>query len=162
MLANSFLMLRLTLYFFVWLQIGLLVSLNAFHFLQELTFKDRYYHEHCFRCFRCDRSLSNASFTSHEDVLLCNDCYCNEFSSKCVSCNKIVMPGREFMNRLIVILNLCFLQVLAGMKGWWCEGVKAQRDGCFALLQRVYVFRLFWILWLVGCSSCLKIFGLLS
>lgn len=61
---------------------------------QELFYEDRHYHEHCFRCFRCDRSLADEPFTSQEDALLCNDCYCNEFSSKCVACDKIVMPGK--------------------------------------------------------------------
>lgn len=60
---------------------------------QELFYEDRHYHEHCFRCFRCDRSLADEPFTSQDDALLCNDCYCNEFSSKCVACDKIVMPG---------------------------------------------------------------------
>lgn len=61
---------------------------------QELFYEDRHYHEHCFRCFRCDRSLADEPFTSQDEALLCNDCYCNEFSSKCVACDKIVMPGK--------------------------------------------------------------------
>ncbi|KAF5905813.1 four and a half LIM domains protein 3-like [Clarias magur] len=63
------------------------------HDARELFYEDRHYHEHCFRCFRCDRSLADEPFTSQEDSLLCNDCYCNEFSSKCVACDKTVMPG---------------------------------------------------------------------
>ena len=63
--------------------------------LQELFYEDRHYHEHCFRCFRCDRSLADEPFTSQEEALLCNDCYCNEFSSKCVACDKTVMPGTQ-------------------------------------------------------------------
>ncbi|CAB1429077.1 unnamed protein product [Pleuronectes platessa] len=62
------------------------------HDARELFYEDRHYHEHCFRCFRCDRSLADEPFTSQDDALLCNDCYCNEFSSKCVACDKIVMP----------------------------------------------------------------------
>ncbi len=61
--------------------------------IQELFYEDRHYHEHCFRCFRCDHSLADEPFTSQDDALLCNDCYCNEFSSKCVACDKTVMPG---------------------------------------------------------------------
>uniref|UniRef100_G3PKF3 Four and a half LIM domains protein 3 n=2 Tax=Gasterosteus aculeatus aculeatus TaxID=481459 RepID=G3PKF3_GASAC len=63
------------------------------HDARELFYEDRHYHEHCFRCFRCDRSLADEPFTSQDDALLCNDCYCNEFSSKCVACDKVVMPG---------------------------------------------------------------------
>ncbi|KAJ8289534.1 hypothetical protein GJAV_G00002400 [Gymnothorax javanicus] len=63
------------------------------HDSRELFYEERHYHEHCFRCFRCDRSLADEPFTSQEEALLCNDCYCNEFSSKCVACDKTVMPG---------------------------------------------------------------------
>ncbi|KAF3839394.1 hypothetical protein F7725_018111 [Dissostichus mawsoni] len=63
------------------------------HDARELFYEDRHYHEHCFRCFRCDHSLADEPFTSQDDELLCNDCYCNEFSSKCVACDKVVMPG---------------------------------------------------------------------
>lgn len=61
---------------------------------QELYYEDRHYHEHCFRCFRCDRSLADEPFTCQDEELLCNDCYCSEFSSKCIACEKTVMPGR--------------------------------------------------------------------
>lgn len=64
-------------------------------FLQELFYEDRHYHAHCFRCFRCDRSLADEPFTSQGDALVCSDCYCNEFSSKCAACDKIVMPGSD-------------------------------------------------------------------
>uniref|UniRef100_A0A4W3JER2 Four and a half LIM domains 3b n=1 Tax=Callorhinchus milii TaxID=7868 RepID=A0A4W3JER2_CALMI len=66
-----------------------LISLTC----QELFYEDRHYHEHCFRCYRCDRSLADEPFTCQEEELLCNDCYCSEFSSKCVACDKVVMPG---------------------------------------------------------------------
>uniref|UniRef100_A0A3Q3LQN0 Four and a half LIM domains 3b n=1 Tax=Mastacembelus armatus TaxID=205130 RepID=A0A3Q3LQN0_9TELE len=57
----------------------------------ELFYENRYYHEHCFRCFRCDRSLADEPFTSQEEALVCSDCYCNEFSSKCVACDKTAL-----------------------------------------------------------------------
>ncbi|MEE6484010.1 hypothetical protein FKM82_013723 [Ascaphus truei] len=63
------------------------------HDARELYYEDRHYHEHCFRCFRCDHSLADEPFTCQDEELLCNDCYCSEFSSKCVSCDKTVMPG---------------------------------------------------------------------
>ncbi|NXC20187.1 FHL3 protein, partial [Corythaeola cristata] len=63
------------------------------HDCRELYYEDRHYHEHCFRCFRCDRSLADEPFTCQGEELLCNDCYCNEFSSKCIACEKTVMPG---------------------------------------------------------------------
>lgn len=60
---------------------------------QELYYEDRHYHEGCFRCFRCDRSLADEPFTCQGEELLCNDCYCREFSSQCVACQQVVMPG---------------------------------------------------------------------
>uniref|UniRef100_A0A8C3MD10 Four and a half LIM domains protein 3 n=1 Tax=Geospiza parvula TaxID=87175 RepID=A0A8C3MD10_GEOPR len=63
------------------------------HDCRELYYEDRHYHEHCFRCFRCDRSLADEPFTCQGKELLCNDCYCSEFSSKCIACEKTVMPG---------------------------------------------------------------------
>ncbi|XP_028819714.1 four and a half LIM domains protein 3-like isoform X1 [Denticeps clupeoides] len=63
------------------------------HNSRELFYDDRYYHEQCFRCVRCDRSLAEEPFTCQDEALLCNDCYCNEFSSKCVACDRTIMPG---------------------------------------------------------------------
>lgn len=75
-------------------------------FFQELFYENRHYHEHCFRCFRCDRSLADEPFTSQDDGLVCSDCYCNEFSSKCVACDKTVMPGRDSAGRLYRVFLL--------------------------------------------------------
>uniref|UniRef100_A0A670K1I6 Four and a half LIM domains protein 3 n=1 Tax=Podarcis muralis TaxID=64176 RepID=A0A670K1I6_PODMU len=63
------------------------------HDCRELYYEDRHYHEGCFRCFRCDRSLADEPFTCQGQELLCNDCYCREFSSQCVACQQVVMPG---------------------------------------------------------------------
>lgn len=66
---------------------------------QELYYEDRHYHESCFRCFRCDRSLADEPFTCQGQELLCNGCYCREFSSQCVACQQVVMPGALMMPR---------------------------------------------------------------
>lgn len=67
------------------------------HNAKELFYEDRFYHEHCFRCSRCERSLADEPFTSQDLGLVCSDCYCNDFSSKCVSCDKTVMPGSRML-----------------------------------------------------------------
>lgn len=87
-----------------------MVSFKMLLFLgrcQELFYEDRHYHEHCFRCFRCDRSLADEPFTSQDEALLCNDCYCNEFSSKCVACDKIVMPGEGLQQHIWLFKDHC-------------------------------------------------------
>nr|XP_033812027.1 four and a half LIM domains protein 3 isoform X1 [Geotrypetes seraphini]XP_033812029.1 four and a half LIM domains protein 3 isoform X1 [Geotrypetes seraphini] len=84
------------------------------HDARELYYEDRHYHEHCFRCFRCDRSLADEPFTCQGDELLCNDCYCNEYSSKCIYCEKTVMPGtrhatgafRHVNKTLLIVFNI--------------------------------------------------------
>ncbi|KAL2295969.1 hypothetical protein Nmel_017499 [Mimus melanotis] len=70
------------------------------HDCRELYYEDRHYHEHCFRCFRCDRSLADEPFTCQGKELLCNDCYCSEFSSKCIACEKTVMPDAGYVRHL--------------------------------------------------------------
>lgn len=61
--------------------------------LQELFYEDRHFHEGCFRCCRCQRSLADEPFTCQDSELLCNDCYCSAFSSQCSACGETVMPG---------------------------------------------------------------------
>lgn len=63
--------------------------------LQDLSYKDRHWHEACFQCFRCKSSLVDKPFAAKEDQLLCTDCYSHEYSSKCQECKKTIMPGRE-------------------------------------------------------------------
>lgn len=60
---------------------------------QELFYEDRHFHEGCFRCCRCQRSLADEPFTCQDSELLCNDCYCSAFSSQCSACGETVMPG---------------------------------------------------------------------
>lgn len=74
---------------------------------QELFYDNRHYHETCFRCFRCDRSLADEPFTNQDDGLVCSDCYCNEFSAKCAACDKTVMPGGWHVGDMWVTAPLC-------------------------------------------------------
>ncbi|XP_035283798.1 four and a half LIM domains protein 3-like [Anguilla anguilla] len=63
------------------------------HNARELCYDDRHYHEQCLRCSRCGRSLADERFTRHGTALLCNACFCSEFSSTCVACSKTIQPG---------------------------------------------------------------------
>lgn len=60
---------------------------------KELFYEDRHFHEGCFRCCRCQRSLADEPFTCQDSELLCNECYCTAFSSQCSACGETVMPG---------------------------------------------------------------------
>ena len=63
--------------------------------LQDLSYKDRHWHEGCFHCSRCGNSLVDKPFAAKEEQLLCTDCYSNEYSSKCQECKKTIMPGQN-------------------------------------------------------------------
>ncbi|XP_043852777.1 four and a half LIM domains protein 3 isoform X1 [Dromiciops gliroides] len=63
------------------------------HDSRELFYEDRHYHEGCFRCCRCEKSLADEPFTCQDNELLCNECYCSAFSSQCSACGETVMPG---------------------------------------------------------------------
>ena len=63
--------------------------------LQDLSYKDRHWHEACFHCSRCKSSLVDKPFAAKEDQLLCMDCYSHQYSSKCQECKETIMPGQE-------------------------------------------------------------------
>ncbi|KAG9339424.1 hypothetical protein JZ751_023561 [Albula glossodonta] len=64
---------------------------------RDLSYKDRHWHEDCFHCFQCRRSLVDKPFSTKDEQLLCTECYSNEYSSKCHECKKIIMPGSKKM-----------------------------------------------------------------
>uniref|UniRef100_A0A4W6EFV7 Four and a half LIM domains 5 n=1 Tax=Lates calcarifer TaxID=8187 RepID=A0A4W6EFV7_LATCA len=60
---------------------------------KDLSYKDRHWHEQCFKCAKCSRSLVEKAFAAKDDLLLCTECYAHDYSSKCSTCKKTVMPG---------------------------------------------------------------------
>ncbi|KAG8444750.1 hypothetical protein GDO86_009791 [Hymenochirus boettgeri] len=64
---------------------------------KDLAYKDSHWHETCFRCDRCSHSLVEKPFAAKDELLLCIECYSNEYSSKCVGCKSSIMPGSRKM-----------------------------------------------------------------
>lgn len=64
---------------------------------KDLAYKGRHWHERCFRCAKCSRSLVEKPFAAKDEVLLCTECYSDEYSSKCFHCQKTIMPGSRKM-----------------------------------------------------------------
>uniref|UniRef100_A0A667XT55 Four and a half LIM domains 5 n=1 Tax=Myripristis murdjan TaxID=586833 RepID=A0A667XT55_9TELE len=60
---------------------------------KDLSYKDRHWHEQCFKCAKCSRSLVEKAFAAKDELLLCTECYSHEYSSKCTTCKKTIMPG---------------------------------------------------------------------
>uniref|UniRef100_A0A8C9F4E9 Four and a half LIM domains 5 n=1 Tax=Pavo cristatus TaxID=9049 RepID=A0A8C9F4E9_PAVCR len=63
-------------------------------FSKDLAYKGRHWHERCFKCTKCSRSLVEKPFAAKDELLLCTECYSNEYSSKCFHCQKTIMPGK--------------------------------------------------------------------
>ncbi|KAJ7405212.1 hypothetical protein BTVI_69706 [Pitangus sulphuratus] len=60
---------------------------------KDLAYKGRHWHERCFKCAKCSRSLVEKPFAAKDEVLLCTECYSDEYSSKCFHCQKTIMPA---------------------------------------------------------------------
>ncbi|TRY89336.1 hypothetical protein DNTS_003605 [Danionella cerebrum] len=55
---------------------------------KDLSYKDRHWHENCFKCGKCSRSLVDKPFAAKDELMLCTECYSHEYSSKCSTCKK--------------------------------------------------------------------------
>ncbi|KAK7893520.1 hypothetical protein WMY93_022672 [Mugilogobius chulae] len=64
---------------------------------KDLSYKDRHWHSECFLCAKCSRSLVEKPFATKDELLMCTDCYSNEYSAKCHACLKTIMPGSKKM-----------------------------------------------------------------
>ncbi|XP_053229016.1 four and a half LIM domains protein 1-like [Podarcis raffonei] len=73
---------------------------------KELHFKNRYWHENCFHCFKCSVSLVNEPFMLKEhNKVWCNKCTMDQ-APHCKGCQKPIVAGRTPLGCLA---PLCFL-----------------------------------------------------
>ncbi|XP_064026404.1 four and a half LIM domains protein 5 isoform X3 [Pogoniulus pusillus] len=64
----------------------------------DLSYKGHHWHERCFKCAKCCQSLVEKPFAAKDKVLLCTECYSDEYSSRCFHCQKTIMPGSRKMD----------------------------------------------------------------
>ncbi|XP_042303098.1 four and a half LIM domains protein 5 isoform X2 [Sceloporus undulatus] len=64
---------------------------------KDLAYKGLHWHEVCFKCAKCQKSLVEKPFAVKDELLLCTECYSNEYSSKCFHCKRTIMPGSRKM-----------------------------------------------------------------
>uniref|UniRef100_A0A8D0ATS8 LIM zinc-binding domain-containing protein n=1 Tax=Sander lucioperca TaxID=283035 RepID=A0A8D0ATS8_SANLU len=64
---------------------------------KDLSYKGRHWHSECFLCIKCSQSLVDRPFATKDELLMCVECYSSEYSSKCHSCLKTIMPGSKKM-----------------------------------------------------------------
>lgn len=67
--------------------------LTVYRPFQDLSYKDKHWHEACFLCNRCRVSLVDKQFGSKVDKIYCGNCYDAQFASRCDGCGEIFRAG---------------------------------------------------------------------
>ncbi|RCN48503.1 LIM domain protein [Ancylostoma caninum] len=62
---------------------------------EDLSYKDKHWHEHCFLCNMCKISLVDMPFGSKNDRIFCSNCYDQAFATRCDGCNEIFRAGLD-------------------------------------------------------------------
>ncbi|VDN18100.1 unnamed protein product [Dibothriocephalus latus] len=55
---------------------------------KDLSFQDKHWHEACFLCSQCQKSLSDKPFATKDNSIYCPDCYDEKFAARCDACGK--------------------------------------------------------------------------
>lgn len=63
--------------------------------MQDLSYKDKHWHEACFLCSKCRVSLVDKQFGSKADHIYCGNCYDAQFASRCDGCGEIFRAGES-------------------------------------------------------------------
>ncbi|CAH8617379.1 unnamed protein product [Heterobilharzia americana] len=79
---------------------------------KDLSFKERHWHEKCFKCSSCATSLADRPFATKEEQLYCSDCYDERFAARCDGCQGVFKAGmRKYEYRGQQWHEECFLCV---------------------------------------------------
>lgn len=62
--------------------------------LQDLSYKEKHWHEACFLCNKCRVSLVDKPFGSKAEKVYCAGCYDAAFASRCDGCNEVFRAGK--------------------------------------------------------------------
>ncbi|KAK7800457.1 hypothetical protein U0070_009047 [Myodes glareolus] len=68
---------------------------EAFIYTSEVHYKNRYWHDTCFRCAKCLHPLASETFVSKDGKILCNKCATREDSPRCKGCFKAIVAGDQ-------------------------------------------------------------------
>lgn len=74
-------------------------------FTQDLSYKDKHWHESCFLCSKCRVSLVDKQFGSKVEKIYCGNCYDTQFAARCDGCGDIFRAGKtnSSRNRRLVV-----------------------------------------------------------
>ncbi|XP_041354774.1 prickle planar cell polarity protein 3-A-like isoform X2 [Gigantopelta aegis] len=53
---------------------------------KDLSYKDRHWHEFCFKCVSCEKSLVDQPFAPKNNSIYCADCHDEQFAARCDGC----------------------------------------------------------------------------
>lgn len=56
---------------------------------QSVEYKNKVWHEDCFKCFECKQPIRTKSFLTKGDDIYCTSCHDTKFSKKCFHCKKV-------------------------------------------------------------------------
>ena len=73
--------------------------------MQDLSYKDKHWHEKCFKCCDCQKSLVDQPFASKNEKLYCADCHDNNFAARCDGCTDIFRAGQCFVIIWILVAH---------------------------------------------------------
>lgn len=62
---------------------------------QDLSYKDKHWHEACFLCFKCNLNLVDKQFGAKADKIYCGNCYDTQFASRCDGCGEVFRAGKQ-------------------------------------------------------------------
>lgn len=79
-----------------------LINLSCLLFTkQDLSYKDKHWHEACFLCQMCRISLVDKQFGSKTDKIYCGNCYDSQFASRCDGCAEVFRAGEFFSTNFV-------------------------------------------------------------
>ncbi|XP_078322633.1 prickle planar cell polarity protein 3-A-like isoform X2 [Crassostrea virginica] len=86
---------------------------------KDLSYKDRHWHEFCFKCCECQNSLVDQPFAPKNDNIYCSDCHDKNFAARCDGCGEPFRGG--------------FISGVSGMKKFEYKG-KQWHEECFVCM----------------------------
>lgn len=109
------------LYFFNTLYFGFIYSIFFLLFLsppfqfrneiQDLSYKEKHWHEACFLCNKCRVSLVDKQFGSKAEKIYCGNCYDSQFASRCDGCGEVFRAGMYKWNKITQFFFIIFYLV---------------------------------------------------
>ncbi|KAK3583915.1 hypothetical protein CHS0354_033700 [Potamilus streckersoni] len=62
---------------------------------KDLSYKDRHWHEFCFKCVECSKTLVDQPFAPKNEKIYCADCHDNLFAARCDGCQEPFRGGMK-------------------------------------------------------------------